>query len=200
MCVYRAPRAAQQGDAFALAPRAEIACCPWPAFPTAPAAFARVCWQPDALLVRLTALESDPKITYRQPNDPVYQDSCLEFFIAPLPDRPAFCDFELNAAGTLLVGHYHNGDFGLIDPAHRPDFAPRAVRLPDRWQVTFTIPAAFLESRFPGFCYAAGEPVGANFYKCGDHTAAPHYACWSPIHSEKPDFFHPECFGRIFRV
>ena len=37
----------------------------------------------------------------------------------------------------------------------------------------------------------------ANFYKCGDKTAHPHYLSWSPIHTEKPDFHRPEFFGEL---
>ena len=39
--------------------------------------------------------------------------------------------------------------------------------------------------------------VRANFYKCGDKTAHPHFLSWNPVVSSKPDFHRPECFGEL---
>ena len=39
--------------------------------------------------------------------------------------------------------------------------------------------------------------IRANFYKCGDKTAHPHYLSWSPIDTPKPDFHRPEFFGEL---
>jgi hypothetical protein len=41
------------------------------------------------------------------------------------------------------------------------------------------------------------ESIRANFYKCGDKTAHPHYLSWSPIETPKPDFHRPEFFGEL---
>ena len=41
------------------------------------------------------------------------------------------------------------------------------------------------------------ESIRANFYKCGDKTAHPHYLSWSPIDTPKPDFHRPEFFGEL---
>ena len=200
MPTYVAPKVfAGEPHAFDRAPKAPIACCPWAAYPTAPKACGAVCYTDEALLVRLTCFEQSPKITYYQPNEPVYKDSCLEFFINPLPGQNTFCDFECNAAGTLLLGHFHEGSFGLLDPAARPDFQVKAVRESDFWQVDLTLPASFLEQTFPGFRFADGGEMAVNFYKCGDETDHPHYSCWSPIEDEKPNFFHAENFGILLR-
>ena len=39
--------------------------------------------------------------------------------------------------------------------------------------------------------------IRANFYKCGDKTAHPHYVSWSPIDTPKPDFHRPDFFGEL---
>lgn len=36
-----------------------------------------------------------------------------------------------------------------------------------------------------------------NAYKCGDETKQPHFACWSNILTENPDFHCPEYFGEL---
>lgn len=186
---------------FDYAPKAYISHCPWwKTHPTAPVAYGQVCYTDEALYVRLTCLESDPTVTYYQPNDMVCKDSCLEFFINPTPGKDNFSNFECNAAGTLLVGRYCEGDFELIDPATRPDFQVKAKREADFWQVEYVIPAAFLEKLFPGFCYADGTAMEVNFYKCGDETPQPHYSCWSVIRSKEISFFHSEDFGTLIRI
>ena len=134
---YVAPKIdPNQNNFFDYAPKAYINHCPWwKTHPTAPVAYGQVCYTDEALYVRLTCLESDPTVTYYQPNDMVCKDSCLEFFINPTPGKDNFSNFECNAAGTLLVGRYCEGDFELIDPATRPDFQVKAKREADFWQV-----------------------------------------------------------------
>jgi hypothetical protein len=41
------------------------------------------------------------------------------------------------------------------------------------------------------------ETIRANFYKCGDLTAHPHFLSWNPIDLPKPDFHRPEFFGTL---
>ena len=177
-------------------PKALIDCCPWEQYPKAPEAEAAVCYTDEALFVRLTARDKDPRITYYKDNDPVYKDSCLEFFASPEGHENAFCDFECNAAGTLLIGHYDNGDFRSIDPETRRDEKVKAEIEEDRWQVLLEIPFDFFKREFPG--YDTGKKVfNVNFYKCGDETRMPHYSCWSRIKSPEISFFHPEDFGRL---
>ena len=204
MPIYEAPKAKLgTTDPFSEAPKAMIDYCPWADYPTAPKAYGQVCYTKDAILVRLTAFEADPKITFFKPNEPVYEDSCLEFFINPLPGKDTFCDFECNANGTLLLGFYNEGDFGFLDPKTRPDFHVKASRANEDgeacWKVEYTIPASFLETTFEGFSFEEGGDIHINFYKCGDKTTVPHYSCWSPILSEKISFFRSEFFGTLLR-
>ena len=42
-----------------------------------------------------------------------------------------------------------------------------------------------------------GDCLYANFYKCGDKTVHPHYACWNPVGGEKPNFHQPQSFGKL---
>ena len=42
------------------------------------------------------------------------------------------------------------------------------------------------------------EKIYANFYKCADATALPHYLSWSPIDTPAPDFHRPEFFGELY--
>ena len=61
------------------------------------------------------------------------------------------------------------------------------------WRVTVLIPFELVgvdPENLP-------EKLRANFYKCGDKTAHPHYVSWSPIDTPKPDFHRPDFFGEL---
>lgn len=198
--IYTAFPAEGQPIDFSRAHKAEIDCYPWDdGDGYRPRAYGQVVYDRENLFVRLACRERDPLVTYDRPNQPVYQDSCLEFFINPTPERDTFMDFELNAAGVLLLGHYRDGDFRLLDPESRPDFDIRCERDPAEgwWSVQLRIPFSFLREVF-GLDGDCPKSMAVNLYKCGDHTTHPHYGCWSPIPSGgKPDFFRSDCFGTL---
>ena len=53
------------------------------------------------LFLRMTCEEENPTAIYRRYNDPVYKDSCLEFFFDLLGDGRSI-NLEMNVNGTLL--------------------------------------------------------------------------------------------------
>ena len=66
-----------------------------------PKANARLIFVPgDGFYAKLTAYEKHPKAVYENDMDPVYKDSCLEFFAAYKPGGYINC--EMNANGALL--------------------------------------------------------------------------------------------------
>jgi hypothetical protein len=42
-----------------------------------------------------------------------------------------------------------------------------------------------------------GKVFRANFYKCGDKLAVPHYVTWNPVGTVAPDYHRPEYFGLL---
>ena len=41
------------------------------------------------------------------------------------------------------------------------------------------------------------EKVRANFFKCADKAAHPHFLSWNPIDVPTPDFHRPDFFGEL---
>lgn len=156
---------------------------------------AQLCHDGQRLWVRLVAREAAIRATATGELDSVCQDSCLEFFLAPLPGDVRYFNFEYNLLGTLYLG------FGaeratrarqiLRDPKEL--FRPEPFQTEDGWGIVYQIPLSFLQMYFPGFAFS-GE-AACNFYKCGDRTEQPHYLAWSPLTCDKPDYHRRQDFG-----
>jgi hypothetical protein len=173
-----------------------------------PRAEARLGRDDQALYVRLHVVEKDPLITWHTHQDPVYRDSCLEFFVQPNPAySKRYLNFEFNAAGIVLSA-YGEGRHDRV-PLTSADLASLVIdpqiisgdRLsdePSTWQITCRMPRALLERYCGPIDWLPGHTMAGNFYKCGDQTAEPHYGCWNLV--SKPDFHRSEDFGRLVFV
>jgi hypothetical protein len=144
--------------------------------------------------------------------DPVYEDSCVEVFLEPVPGR-GYLNFEMNAGGALLASHVTDprrvagGGLAAAVPL-RQELAARvrvrsslpAVVLPEvssplEWQLAFEIPLAVVERHVGELGPLAGQAWRGNLYKCGDRTSHPHWASWAPL--DERNFHLPRCFGTL---
>lgn len=163
---------------------------------TAPAAGMKAALLKDrALLVLVKSYCAPVRAENILPDSSVWEDSCLEFFFSF--DGEKYVNLEVNANSALRasVGTERHGRSFLKD-MDVPMPQVRAERSADSWQVLFTIPLETVKALW-GCGVSCGDSFRANFYSCGDKTPAPHYASWSPIDTEKPDFHRPEYFGLI---
>lgn len=141
--------------------------------------------------------EASPKAFYTQHGDPVYKDSCLEFFVDFYPERAlGYLNFEMNAAGAMILqfGKDKYTRESLLDSLtvkHSALVDPEA----GLWTVKLLIPTSLIQATYGRSDFAAGHGIRANAYKIGDDTAVPHYGCWHPIEFHKPNFHVPACFG-----
>lgn len=187
-------------------PAASIDVRPWDAGGPLPPAEAKAVFDGRVLAVRLTAWERNLRVVTHCHNGPVWEDSCIEFFLNPAPARSdRYLNFELNAEGVMLLGQgAGRHDRALLD--YDPDrFRIRADVPPGGacgwrgpfYRLEFAIPAEFLEGIYGPLGLGPGSVMAGNFQKCGERTANPHYGCWNPIQSAQPDFHRPECFGLL---
>ena len=151
-------------------------------------------------ILRMTCGESAPKAVYTAYNEPVYTDSCLEFFCDWLGDG-RYINMEMNANGTLLscIGPDRHARTPIADLSDGEIFPVKGEICDGYWTVTAVIPAALL-CRILGvdtIPFGKGYTFRGNFYKCGDETPIPHYGMWNPVGTEKPDFHRPEYFGTL---
>ncbi|SEM91912.1 Carbohydrate-binding family 9 [bacterium A37T11] len=172
----------------------------WNTFGYKPKVFFKIAHTRDGILLQFDVMEHHVKAVYRQTNDPVYKDSCVEFFISF--DGRYYYNLEFNCLGTALVGYGTKNKqerirlpeplIGLIKTNSKINARSNDSTL-THWQLNLYIPVEV-------FCYEqisslAGVVGSANFYKCGDDLSVPHYVSWKKIESELPNFHLPDFFG-----
>jgi hypothetical protein len=156
----------------------------------------------DSLCLQFRVEEPTVRAVAGAPNEPVFQDSCVECFIS---FGVGYYNIELNCIGTPLVG------FGIdrhrrhrLDPSvlrrisalgslGSKAFAERPSKGP--WELSVVVPTAVF-AYHPGRDLA-GTLARANFYKCGDELQTPHWESWAPVRTATPDFHRPEFFAPV---
>ena len=181
--------------------RQAIESAAWKEFPYRPIAAFDAAASRTHLFVRFFVRGLGLKALYGVDNEPVWQDSCVEVFIAD-PDGSGYRNFEMNCIGTLLSAHQRARGVDVVRIS--PEDAAKVIRhtslehttFPEKegiheWSAAIGIPFSLLglEGR--------PEMLRANFYKCADGSAWPHYTSWAPISTPKPDFHRPEFFGTL---
>ncbi|MBE6683492.1 MAG: hypothetical protein E7595_04985 [Ruminococcaceae bacterium] len=163
-----------------------------------PEAFAQLIYiEGRGFALRMACKEASPKAIYEKYNDPVYKDSCLEFFVSFNNQSPKYMNFEMNSNGAFLAAvrteRANKTPINMLAPLPKVT----SGRDGDYWTVEVFFSNDFIGKTFGKFCFTRGESIKGNFYKCGDETEIPHFGMWAPIDSEKPDFHRPEFFGTL---
>lgn len=163
------------------------------------AAHAQLCYSDEAFYVRMWAEEMNVRAEYPESDllAKTYEDSCLEFFISPVPGDARYLNFEFNPNGAVgaEIGAAKAGRTRLVrfdDP-----YDAVATRTENGWEITFKVPFDFIRQLYPDFTAESGTTLRGNFYKCGNLTVQKHYLSWSPIESDTPNFHLPEYFGEL---
>ena len=159
-------------------------------------ASAQLCHNGQDLFVRMEAVEPDIRATLANPLDQVCEDSCLEFFFAPLAGDIRYFNFEVNPLGNIYIGFGGPRDTRVRQlPINMAQFEISPFRTGTGWGITYRIPGSFIRTYMPEFVFT-GE-AACNFYKCGDLTPAPHYYSWSPMTCTHPDYHRRQDFGKL---
>jgi hypothetical protein len=200
--------ALQEPAAWKRVPAAEIDCFPWHVHGLRQRSAARVLRLPEGLALEFVCEDAHSFSQVTRLNGPVWEDSCVEFFFAPLPEeRPDYFNFEVNACGSFLLGFGPDRNTrrlisiesatGLRVCSSLPGPTKLEEEADREWRIVALLPFAVLEE----LCGALAGPTGGtrwtgNFHRCGGRTD-PQYACWSPINAPRPDFHRPEDFGGL---
>lgn len=182
--------------------RFDVECVNWPeTFPYAPLCSGRIARTQDALVVDFRVSGLDLRAQNLTDNGRQWEDSCVEVFIKD-PEEDTYYNFEINALGKVLACSGADRHGRVARPEEEMEEILRFGQLEGgpldeggiwTWRVGVVIPFELIgvdPENLP-------DSIRANFYKCGDKTAHPHYLSWSPIDTPKPDFHRPEFFGEL---
>lgn len=182
-------------------PEHQVDSISWAEFPYRPKVSFKIAYSDEALLLSFTVEEAALRINNFKSNDPVYEDSCVEFFLSFSDQK--YYNLEFNAIGVGLIG------YGTNDKKTRKRLSNERIlqvktfskitknngEKDVKWNLTLFIPLTiFSEEKIVSL---KGQAYRANFYKCGDLLPVPHFVSWSPIQAKEPNFHLPDYFGEI---
>ena len=182
------------------AAKAPVATVNWPEYPERPEAVALIARSSHSLFLKFDVTEQSVRSTYTDDGSPVYQDSCVEFFVRH-PDGRRYLNFEFNCLGTCDAARRESRELAEpLAPAEYQRIRRHAslgrtpVAIDDKatsWRLLIEIPFELMD--LDG--QALPSALRVNFYKCGDLTKRPHFLSWNPIELPTPNFHCPEYFG-----
>lgn len=186
-------------DTFFAAEAIPIAIANWKEFDYVPSVTFKILHNCSSILLCYDVEEKHISAAYNRINEPVYKDSCVEFFISF--DGNNYYNFEFNCIGTPLVG------YGTSDKSSRILLPPEQVALIEtdsqlhvtktkaRWTLIVQIPVALFSAH--AIRSLKGLRCSGNFYKCGDDLPIPHFLSWNTINYPEPNFHLPQFFGEL---
>ena len=176
----------------------------WPASAVKPDVKFAIAHHSDSIFLKYYVKESTLRAVCLNPNDPVYQDSCVEFFVSFNGDNNYY-NLEFNCLGTCLMGYGADRNnrqlmkADVITQIKHQAIVESASSTTEPvsyiWQLTLMIPiTVFRHNKFSDLKEVRSR---ANFYKCGDVLPDPHFLAWSNIEAPIPNFHLPEFFGEL---
>lgn len=182
----------------------KIAHTNWSNFPYKPDVSFKIGHSGTEIYLQFQVKEKYIRAKYKHDNDPVWTDSCVEFFFSPVPDG-TYYNIEFNCIGTTLIGFgkgkqdRRRADIEVTSKIERnSSLGNDTIESSEgdfSWTLTLVIPvAAFHKHEITNL---SGLAAKGNFYKCGDEVKEAHYLSWKPISFERPNFHLPDFFGEL---
>ncbi len=153
----------------------------------------------DGFYIRMTCEEKEPKATYTKWMDPVYNDSCMEFFASFDSASQNYMNVEVNSLGTALSAYGVKGKRTTVSDILGYPLVVGAEVKEAEWSILIHLTLGEIEKVFgvKPETFVSGYAFRANFYKCGDKTAVPHYNMWNRVDTPKPSYHEPNYFGKL---
>lgn len=156
----------------------------------------------EGLFVKMVCEETNPKRVYQNPQDPVYEDSAMEIFLAfpeegeALSNECMYTNFEINSNGAMLANYGAGRKHRYPVSAEQYRLTGvKAEREEEKWYLEVLFPESYLNEICDFDSVKKGRSFYCNFYKIAEDDAIRHYGSFSPIESETPNFHLPVCFA-----
>jgi hypothetical protein len=200
------------GETWGQAMTLDIACFRPESSDHRPVTNARLFYDEKRIYVIFRVHDRYIRCLYTRYLDPVYQDSCVEWFVQPQSELGYF-NFEINCGGALLC--YYIEDPTRDEQRRLKKYRKIPVELVQQiaiyhslpvivdpeitdfreWVIEFSVPLTLFEYFVGSIGMLAGQNWRGNFYKCGNATSHPHWASWAPLGAY--NFHRPEDFAPI---
>lgn len=168
---------------------------PWPAFKSDVFVQFSIAHSDTAIALLFRVKEKAIRHVNTEINQSVWEDSCVEFFIAF--DDAGYYNCEFNCIGTALVGYGSGRTNRELLPADviRNISSNRSMKKEEDgyvWELLLQIPVTVFTKHT--VTSLANKTAKVNFYKCGDLLPEPHFICWNKVETTDPDFHQPDFF------
>jgi hypothetical protein len=180
--------------------RRSIQHAPWSEGAKQPEASFALAYGNEDIYLKYYVKEHTLKAEYINFNDPVFEDSCVEFFIA-FDDDASYYNLEFNCIGNCRVQYgLHKDDRAFIPVnllktiRHQTHITSKAAGN-IHWELTLSIPKRIF-TYHPGLFFEESK-AKVNVFKCGDGLPEPHFLCWSEIDAPHPEFHLTKFFKQI---
>lgn len=180
--------------------RRQIKHAPWSAGAKQPQASFAVAYNADGIYLKYYVTEHTLKAEYSRFNDPVFEDSCVEFFIA-FDEDTKYYNLEFNCMGTSRAqyGQHKTGrtfvPVSLLKTISHQTLIRNNTIGNIQWELTLCIPKILF--KFHPDLSLENSRARVNFFKCGDGLPEPHYLCWNKIEAQSPEFHLSQFFKEI---
>ncbi|MBE6601406.1 MAG: hypothetical protein E7637_02730 [Ruminococcaceae bacterium] len=161
-------------------------------------AFAQICYNDEGIQVHLWSENDDVRAVEVGHLGAPYEDSCLEFFFAPMEGDVRYFNIEFNSNCCLYLGlgRCMEDHTRLIHEEEGANIlSPKASLTDTGWEIFYTVPYKLIRRFFPDFEITKGKTIRANCFKCADLTTPANYLSWNPVDPTPFTFHKPECFG-----
>lgn len=168
--------------------------------PYRPDTYANIGIIDDELVAVLKCYEENPRTACTNRDDPIYTDSCLEFFVAPVCHRAEYVNVECNSKGAFLC-EFGEGKYNRVLSASVTALSPVVESFVGEdvkgvfWGVCVRLSKLYISELFKlNVSDIDFDSIRLNFYKCGDCCDVAHYLAFSPVTTLPPGFHNPDCF------
>lgn len=153
----------------------------------------------DGFYLRMICEEKNPCRSYKKNMDPVYKDSAMEaffqFFPKSMNETPIYLNFEVNANGALLAECGPDRENRICLQEDELSQTHCKVVIEEKfWKWDLRLPETLLHKIYGSF--ELENEFRCNFYKISENPQIEHYASYSAIKTERPNFHEPSYFAK----
>ncbi len=159
----------------------------------------KMCFRKNSgIYVKMRTDETNLRTVCTGRDEPVWQDSCMEFFLCAVEGREEYINFEMNSIGAYLT-EFGKGktDRVFLKTLTQREAVVRTDVSDDGWSLELFVPCELISEAYAADFNAGSCVLKGNFYKCGDETDKIHYGSYTKMTTLPPGFHNPECFAVI---